>query len=521
MSGRHAGPGMVETDGTPASREAEVSVLGAMLLEEEARRTALERLDPEDFHNEGRRRIFAAFERLNGRGRDGDVATLADELRAADELEAAGGMGALARLVDAVPGTAGLEAHADRLRELRALRDLQDLAREAQREAAQAGPGEGGSVLESARERLREVERSVASHDDHRLRTAREILEQAEGKVEPATVADRLAWAGRTTLFAGREKSGKSTLIRWACSRVSAGLRVWGGPPVGGGATVLYYGQEAPEDVAADLERLGADLDRIHIADMRTFGNRIATLERDLEDCSPDLVVIDTLSTFTDRMDLDPGSAADWEPVMNRIGALAQTTDAAFVLNHHAKKSDGEYRDSTAIGAGVDAILEMRMAPAEGENVRQVKARARSAVPATDFKYALTGDEHTPRLELIDGSLSLEERVQRFVGQHPECSQRDVRQGVRGREADVVGTLRELSEEGGPIVCDDATTPYRYSIRETPHGTGPEPARNHPGTGGTDSGGGGGSEGPPLSRKGEGARNRPAESVDPEQGGQP
>lgn len=511
---------MVDADKAPASEEAEVSVLGAMLLEEGARHTALERLEPADFHHEGRRRIFAAFDRLNGRGQDGDVATLADELSSADELEAAGGMEALARLVDAVPTTAGLEAHAERLRELRGLRELQKLARDAARQAAKAGPGEGDSVLERARERIREVERSFASSDNRRLRTAREILEEAEGQIQPPTVADRLAWAGRTTLFAGREKSGKSTLVRWAVSRVSAGLRVWGGPPVGGGATVLYWGQEAPEDVAADLDRLGADLDRVHVRDMRTFGNRLAVLERDLKDCSPDLVVIDTLSTFTDLMDLDPGSAADWEPVMNRIGTLAQTSDAAFVLNHHAKKSDGEYRDSTAIGAGVDAILEMRMAPAEGENVRQVKARARSAVPASDFKYALV-EEDGPRLELVDGSLSLEERVQRFVRQHPGCSQRDVRGAVRGREGDVVDTLRELSEDGGPIFCDDSSTPYRYAIREDSRGTGTEPARNRSGTGGTDSGGGGGSEGPPLFCKEEGARNRPAESVGPEEGGQP
>lgn len=499
----------------PASSEAEVSVLGAMLIDADARSLALSRLEPADFHGEARRRLFRAFSRLERRGQtDVDVTLLADELRASGDLEPAGGLGGLAQLVDAVPTAANVEAHADRLRELRGLRGAQAVGEALILSSAEAGPGEAAAVLEDARDRLRELgERAVAS-DAGRLRTAREILEDPDARRTPATVAERLAWAGRVTMLAGREKSGKSTLLRWAVARRTCGDRVWSGPPVGEPLGVLYYGQEVPVDVAADLDRLGADLDRVHIADMRTFTSRLPTLVRDVEALRPALVVVDTLSTLTALMELDPGSAADWEPVMDRLGALAQQSDAALVLSHHARKSDGEYRDSTAIGAGVDCILELRRAPAEGESVRSVTARARSALPTSGFRYALHDTGAAPRLELVDGSLSLEERVQRFVAHHEGCSQREVIGGVRGKDSEVRDGLKALCDDG-PLIEDDSATPYQYRPRQNPRGTGTETGRKRSGNADTGKGGESVSSGAPPSYRG-GRQETPAEPVEGE-----
>lgn len=473
----------------PWSEETEISVLGGMLIDEEARAEALERLEAEDFHRESNARIFDAFRRLNGRGREADVTTLADELRSADEMEAVGGMPYLARLVEAVPTGANVQQHAARLRELRALRELEDVATDALEIAGRAGPGEAGDVLSALTERVRDIEDRAVGPGERRVRTAREILDDPDARRTPVTVAEKLAWEGHVTMLAGREKSGKSTLLRWTVARRTAGGRVWGGPAVEGPVTVLYYGQESPVDVAADLERMGADLDRVHVADMRQFRNRMICLERDVEDLEPDLVVVDTLSTLTALLELDPGNASDWEPQIERLGALADRTGAAVAVSHHARKADGEYRDSTAIGAGVDCILEMRRDPHEGRNVRAVTAKPRSAVDATDFSFELVEDGSGPRLELLDGSLSLEERVQRFVRRHEGCGQREVIEGVRGKGADVRDALKSLCEDGGPLVEDASTTPYEYRTRQDPRGNGPETVGKRSGNGDTGNGG--------------------------------
>lgn len=87
----------IEARRTPWSEEAEISVLGAMLIDGDAVAVALERIDDSAFHREGNRRIFRAMVRLYGRGDVIDAVTLADELQTAAELDAVGGMAYLAR----------------------------------------------------------------------------------------------------------------------------------------------------------------------------------------------------------------------------------------------------------------------------------------------------------------------------------------------------------------------------------------------------------------------------------------
>ena len=95
----------------PWSEEAEISVLSAMLIDGDAVARAVEMVDDSSFYREGNRRVFRAMLRLYSRGEVIDVVTLSDELKSAGELEGAGGMSYLARLVDAVPTAANIEYH--------------------------------------------------------------------------------------------------------------------------------------------------------------------------------------------------------------------------------------------------------------------------------------------------------------------------------------------------------------------------------------------------------------------------
>ena len=87
---------------------------------------------------------------------------------------------------------------------------------------------------------------------------------------------------------------------------------------------------------------------------------------------------------------------------MAAIARTARDTNAALVLAHHTRKSDGRYRDSTAIGAGVDVIVEMR-AGNEPE-VRRLQARARW--PVEDLTVRLTANGY----ERAAGGLSIDAR---------------------------------------------------------------------------------------------------------------
>ena len=75
----------------PQNLEAEMSVLGGVLLENEALNRALEFLTPADFYRESHRKIFKALIRLSGKNEPADLVTLTAELNKEGELDEAGG----------------------------------------------------------------------------------------------------------------------------------------------------------------------------------------------------------------------------------------------------------------------------------------------------------------------------------------------------------------------------------------------------------------------------------------------
>ena len=92
----------------PQSIEAEMSILGGILLENEAINRVLELLVPEDFYRESHRKIVKAMIELNDRNEPCDLITLTSMLRQHGELEAVGGGAYLANLVDYVPTAANI-----------------------------------------------------------------------------------------------------------------------------------------------------------------------------------------------------------------------------------------------------------------------------------------------------------------------------------------------------------------------------------------------------------------------------
>jgi len=114
----------------PQNLEAESSVLGGILLENEAINLVLELLRPEDFYRESHRKVFRAMIELSDRSEPVDLITLSDFLKGRGELEAAGGTAYLASLADFVPTAANISYYARIVREKSILRHLINAATE-------------------------------------------------------------------------------------------------------------------------------------------------------------------------------------------------------------------------------------------------------------------------------------------------------------------------------------------------------------------------------------------------------
>jgi replicative DNA helicase len=114
----------------PQNLEAESSVLGGILLENDAVNVVLELLRAEDFYRESHRKIFRAMIELSNRNEPVDVITLSECLTGRGELEAVGGSAYLASLNDFVPTAANISYYARIVREKSILRHLINAATE-------------------------------------------------------------------------------------------------------------------------------------------------------------------------------------------------------------------------------------------------------------------------------------------------------------------------------------------------------------------------------------------------------
>lgn len=108
----------------PHNLEAERSVLGAILIHNDAFNQAAELLDAEDFFRDAHRRVFDKMVDLNERGDAIDLVTLKDELGRSGDLDAVGGPAYIAGLVDGVPRSTHVEYYAQIVKEKATLRNL-------------------------------------------------------------------------------------------------------------------------------------------------------------------------------------------------------------------------------------------------------------------------------------------------------------------------------------------------------------------------------------------------------------
>jgi len=110
--------------GLPASPEAERSILGAILLDNDLQNEALSSLKSEHFFLDAHRRIYQRIADLSENNRPIDIVTLTEELLRHKELEAVGGAGYLASLTDGVPRRSSVEHYVRIVRDKAMLRNL-------------------------------------------------------------------------------------------------------------------------------------------------------------------------------------------------------------------------------------------------------------------------------------------------------------------------------------------------------------------------------------------------------------
>ena len=108
----------------PQNIEAEQSVIGAILLENEALTQALEILKPDDFYHEAHRQIYICMSELFEKSEPADLITITEILKKKNKLDEIGGASYLADISDKIPTAAHIEYYAKIVKEKSIRRNL-------------------------------------------------------------------------------------------------------------------------------------------------------------------------------------------------------------------------------------------------------------------------------------------------------------------------------------------------------------------------------------------------------------
>ena len=133
----------------PNNLDAERSVLGAIILDNNALNPAVEHLKPEDFFLDQHRRVFTQMIALGESQQAIDLVTLTEELHRRGDLDASGGAPYLAALADGMPRVSNVEHYARIVKEKAMLRNLIHATHNIQQRAFEGEDG-ADTILDNA-----------------------------------------------------------------------------------------------------------------------------------------------------------------------------------------------------------------------------------------------------------------------------------------------------------------------------------------------------------------------------------
>jgi replicative DNA helicase len=152
-----ADPQLLALKVPPHSVEAEQSLLGGLLLDNQAFDRIADLVAAEDFYRDDHRRIYRHLARLIEQGKPADVVTVAEAVEASEDKDRTGGPAYLGSLAQNTPSALNIRRYAELVRERSVQRRLAQVATEIAEAALSPSGKEVGQLLDEAESRILEV----------------------------------------------------------------------------------------------------------------------------------------------------------------------------------------------------------------------------------------------------------------------------------------------------------------------------------------------------------------------------
>jgi replicative DNA helicase len=141
----------------PHSVEAEQSLLGGLLLDNQAFDKIADLVTAEDFYRDDHRRLFRHIAKLVEHGKPADVVTVAESIDGSEDKDRTGGPAYLGSLAQNTPSALNIRRYAELVRERSVQRRLAQVATEIAETALSPSGKDVGQLLDEAESRIMEV----------------------------------------------------------------------------------------------------------------------------------------------------------------------------------------------------------------------------------------------------------------------------------------------------------------------------------------------------------------------------
>lgn len=336
----------------PYSEDAEIGVLGSMLIDPEAASIAKDALKTTDFYLGKHRILYALLSELSGSHDYLDEVFVTDELARRNVLEQSGGRDYIGRIIIKTPSAQGVEQYCKIVREYAVQRELMDAAGKITALATK-----GGDVAAAA-----SIIAEITERRSPKLATFSwgSAVEYNTENDPNTLLGHRWLSKGGSCLWVGQTGMGKSSLNAQAAAVWALGMPFFGIKPTRPLRSLIIQAENDDGDIA-DIARgitnglgLGnkiAELNQnVHFAEKTAIaGDGFMPYARRLIDqFQPDLLWIDPLFAFCGCDVSDQGMMSKFL----RLGLqkLAQDTGVCNMVVHHTNKPRAQQPGGPAIG---------------------------------------------------------------------------------------------------------------------------------------------------------------------------
>lgn len=411
----------VVNDERPASPHAEMTILGAMLVEPKAIAEATKLLVADDFALDSHRRIYMSVLRLGEAGSAVDIVTVSEDLRRHRELDVIGGVPYLAGLSEGLPRKLSIESYVRIVRDKSLMRQLMVIC--------ESGAVEASDQSREAFDLFRDIEARFAdlAANGMRFRRDRKVLVGATDFMSNAP--DEVEWAvegliqrGGNGLIVGDPGTAKSYSALDLAHHLVAGVP-WLGHAIPNRMNIAFVAREdhpgLTQQRGMSLLRgyqggdVGRALDQIEINECLYYNTRAQSETFSLQNELDVLEIIDAfkengieMAFFDVFRRLWEGDENDNQEVAKVLATLTRIQgecSCSVVLIHHVGKGDGggsifqRIRGASSIYGWREWAFGISIENPEDDpkdRIRKMVFETKAATPASPIYYCFDGDEH-------------------------------------------------------------------------------------------------------------------------------